>query len=168
MSQDLGKLTAPAPEKVQNLDILDLVWRVDRFCMEVARAASATRTETSIHDIARQHAMLDRLDLRFQMYAADPELDLPQVHPRALPLPKFPDLNNIENNDSQQILNMLVALRIELTHCDSAERTTAFSKADKGRIEALIAKMRICIAAVEANPELDTPDVNLQTPGVNV
>lgn len=165
---NLGQMEIQTREKVQNLDIVDLVSRVDRFMNEVARAASATRTETSNHDVARQHNILDRLEARFQMYAAEPELDLPHYHPKPMLVPVPGTINIIENGDSQQLLNLLSALRTELLFSDSAERSTSFNPADKSRAQALIDKMRQLIAAVEADPFLDTPDVNhQQLPPVN-
>jgi hypothetical protein len=155
-------------ENIQNLDIVDLVNRSDRFMLEVARAASATRTETSTHDVARQETILARLEARFQMYSAEPELDLPHYHPKPMEVPAPPKINTVENNDSQQLLNLLSALRTELLFSDSAERSTSFNPADKGRIQALIDKMGQLIASVKADPFLDTPDVNYQPdPPVN-
>jgi hypothetical protein len=163
----LGEMEIQTRDKIQNLDIVDLVNRVDRFMNEVSRAASATRTETSTHDIARQHSILTRLESRFKMYGQEPELDLPHYHPKPMSVPAAPSILNVENNDSQQLLNLLSALRTELLFSDSAERSTSFNPADKCRIQAVIDKARQLIVAVEEDPFIDTPDVNHQQPPVN-
>lgn len=165
---NLGQMEIQTREKIQNLDIVDLTNRIDRFMSEVSRAASATRTETSVHDIQRQEDILNRLESRFQMYSAEPELDLPHYHPKPMDVPKPPVVNVIENNDNQQVLNLLSAFRTELLFSDSAERSTSFNPADKGRVQALIDKLRQLVEAVKADPFIDTPDVNHQQPPVNV
>ena len=88
----------PSPETMQNMDIVDLTNRIDRFLLETARNASATRSETNPHDARRRHEITDRLERRFQLYAADPELDLPKYHPRPLKCPVPPTVLKIENN----------------------------------------------------------------------
>lgn len=165
---DLGQMVIPNKTPVQNLDIVNLVSQIDRFLNEVARAASATRTETSIHDVARQKAILDRLEERFQMYAGTPELDLPHYHPHAMAVQAPPAINIIENSDSQQLMNLLSAFRTEILFSDSSERATSFNPADKLRAQEMINKIRQLVVAVAAGPFLDTPDVNhQQQPPVN-
>lgn len=164
---NLGVMDIQTKEKIQNLDVVDLVNRLDRFMAEVSRAASATRTETSTHDVQRQQDILKRFESRFQMYAADPELDLPHYHPKPMQVPVPPEINIVENNDSQQLLNLLSALRTELLFSDSAERSTSFNPADKNRVQAVIDKAAQLIDAVEQDPFIDTPDVNYQKPPIN-
>lgn len=46
-----------SPEVMHNLHILDLANRIDGFLRELGNCASATRHETSTHDLARSVAM---------------------------------------------------------------------------------------------------------------
>jgi hypothetical protein len=167
MASNNEEVVIPSPEVLQNLDIIDLINRCDRFILETARNASATRTETNPHDARRRHEITDRFERRFQMYAAEPELDLPKYHPRPLKCPVPPDVNKVENNDSMQLVNMLVALRTELSYSDSAERASGFKAADSIRIQTVVDKIKIINDAVTNDPEIDTPDVDLQEPPVN-
>ena len=165
---NLGVMEIPSKTQIQNLDIVNLLNQILRFMMEVSRSASATRTETSIHDVARMEAILLRLEERFQMYAATPELDLPHYHPRPIATPAVPEINVIENSDGQQLLNLLSAFHTELLFSDSSERATSFNPADKLRAQAMIDKIRQLVLAIKADPFLDTPDVNHQaSPPVN-
>lgn len=166
-SSNLSEVVIPSPEIMQNLDIIDLINRTDRFILETARNASSTRTETNPHDARRRHEITDRFESRFQMYAAEPELDLPKYHPRPLACPEPPTINKIENNDSMQLINMLVALRTELAYSDSAERASGFKAADSLRIQTVVDKIKIINQAVTDDPEIDTPDVDLQEPPAN-
>lgn len=156
-----------SPEAFQNLDILDLVARIDAYLMEISRAASATRRETSTHDLTRSVAMEVRFRERFELYAGDPELDLPKYHPKALRVPVPPSLNRVENADSQQLINLWSALRIELSYSDSAERATGFKQADVGRVVPVLDKIVQFNTAIFDNPEIDLPDVDLQEPPAN-
>lgn len=156
-----------SPTNIQNMDIIDLTNRIDRFMLEVGRSASATRSETNPHDVARRHSITAWIESRFQLYAGEPELDLPKYHPKPLKCPTPPVLYKVENGDAMQLINMLVALRTELTWSDSSERASGFSHADQTRIQTLIDKIKIVNVAVENDPEIDTPDVDLQEPPVN-
>lgn len=168
MANELGPMNPiQSPESFQNLDILDLVHRIDAYLLEVANAASATRRETSQHDLARSVAMEVRFRERFQLYAGDPELDLPKYHPKPLRVPAPPQLNRVENADSQQLLNLWAALRIELAFSDSAERASGFKQADQDRIVPVLDKIVKFNTAIQANPEIDLPDVDLQEPPAN-
>lgn len=166
-SNNLNEVKIPSPETMQNMDIVDMINRVDRFILETARNASATRTETNPHDARRRHEITARLESRFQLYAGDPELDLPKYHPRPLECPTPPEIIKVENNDSQQLVNMLVALRIELAWSDSGERASGFKDADIVRIQTMMDKIKIVNQAVTDDPEIDTPDVDLQEPPAN-
>ena len=167
MASTNDQVVIPSPETMQNMDIIDLINRTDRFLLEPARNASSTRTETNPHDARRRHEILTRLVARFQLYAGEPELDLPKYHPRPLECPEPPEIFKIENNDSQQLINMLVALRTELAYSDSAERASGFKDADTVRLQTMMDKIAIVNQAVTDDPEIDTPDVDLQEPPVN-
>ena len=157
----------PSPETLQNMDIIDLVNRIDRMILETARNQSHTRTETMGADIQRRHEMTSWLKSRFELYAGQPELDLPKYHPRPLQCPTPPEVNKVENPDSMQLINMLVAQRTELVYSDSSERASSFSGFDKKRQETLFEKIEQVNKAVEEGPAVDTPDVDLQEPPVN-
>ena len=157
----------PSPETLQNMDIVDLVNRIDRILLETARNQSHTRTETMNADIKRRIDMTAWLRSRFNLYKSVPELDLPKYHPRPLQVPVPPVINKVENPDSQQLINMYVAMRTELVYSDSGERASSFSTFDAERIGVLFDKVEQVNEAVEQMPGVDTPDVDLQEPPVN-
>ena len=165
MPNELGTMDPiESPEKMQNLDIIDLCNRLDTYLLESAQSASATRHETSDHDSKRMEAMIARFKSRFELYNGEPELDLPKYHPKALPVPTPPTINNVENADIQQFLKLLIALRIELAFSDSAERSTSFKSADKARVDAVIEKLEKFVKVVDGEDEIDLPDVDRQEP----
>ncbi len=153
-----------SPDVLTNLDILDLVHRIDSYLREIANCASATRNETSPHDSGRAMSMVERFVTRLESYAGDPELDLPKYHPENLRVPQPPELNRIENADLSQMLYLWAALRIEIAFSDSAERSTGFKDADIGRYMPMLEKMADFVQSIEDSPEIDLPDVDLQDP----
>ena len=168
MANTLGAMDPIAsPETVNNLDILDLAHRIDAFLLEIGSSASASRFENKSQDVIRLHAMLARFKSRFELYAGDPELDLPKYHPKPLTFPAAPELQRLENRDAQAMINMWAALRVEIAFSDSAERSSSFKDADKLRIDKVIEKMAKLVSAIEADPSIDLPDVNRQAAGAN-
>jgi hypothetical protein len=167
-SNELGPNDGIAsPETVQNIDILDLCNRTDTYILEICQCASHTRHETSDADSARIAAMIARFRSRFEAYAADPELDMPKVHPRPLRMPQPPEHDRIENADLQQLINVWSALRIEMSFSDSAERSTGFKTADAERIDAVVTKLENLADLMDNEDEIDLPDVDRQDPPGN-
>jgi len=157
-----------SPELINNLDILDLAHRIDSYILEIASAASSTRFESKTQDVARMAAMLARFKDRFCLYNGDPELDLPKYHPKSLTFPQPPTINRSENRDSQAMINLWAALRVEIAYSDSAERSSGFKPQDVVRVSAMIEKMEKLQQAIENDPSLDLPDVDRQEPPANV
>ena len=165
MGDTLGRMDPiDSPAAIQNIDIVDLVNRLDVYMLEISAASSATRHETTVHDVNRVEAMVTRFETRFNLLAGQPELDFPKTHPKAWTVPAAPDLPILENQDSQTIINLLATMRQEIAGSDSAERTTGLKPADRGRIEAAIVKLKILVDAIAQDPSLDLPDVDRQEP----
>ena len=160
-------IVIPSPDVLQNMDVIDLINRIDRILLETGYNQSHTRTETMSADVKRRIDMTAWLRNRFDLYAGVPELDLPKYHPRPLQVPTPPVINKVENPDSMQLMNMYVAMRTELAYSDSSERASSFSTFDKTRIETLFDKIEQINEAVENDPAVDTPDVDLQEPPTN-
>ena len=156
-----------SPEVMQNMDILDLCNRIDTYLLEVNRCASATRHETSDHDSKRMIDIVERFKSRFEHYKGEPELDLPKYHPKPLQMPAAPELNRVENNDLQQVINVFVALRIEVAFSDSAERASGFKGADAKSIDVVIEKLEKLVKLIDDEDEIDLPDVDRQEPSAN-
>ena len=169
MPNELGTMDPIAsPETINNLDILDLAHRIDSYILEIASAASSTRFESKTQDVTRMKAMIERFKSRFGLYAGDPELDLPKYHPKPLTFPIPPAVNRLENRDSQAMINLWAALRVEMSYSDSGERSTGFKGADKVRIDEMLAKMGKLQEIIENDPALDLLDVDRQEPPANV
>jgi len=146
------------PDKIQNLDALDIVGRLDRVLVELYNCVSATRNESTVPDIGRWKKLLDDLIRKFGIYKGDPELDLPKYHPISRPVPTAPELEIRQNPDVMQQIQLLIALRTEILFSESAERSSSFSDADADRIDKVFEKWGKLLDDVEANPEVDSPN----------
>lgn len=151
-------LTAPLPDKAQNVDVVLLVNQAMRFCEEFSNSASASRDETTVHDIARMRDTLAFFTSRFAVFRGEPELDTPHYHPHATEMPGWPNLGVVQNADVQGVINNWAMLITEMANCGSAERSSGFSPADSGRIEAILNKIAILVDTIESDPEVDLPD----------
>ena len=146
------------PEKVQNLDILDLVSRIDRACWELHDCVSATRHESTPPDLTRWDALYGDLNRKFQLYKSEPELDLPKYHPKARPTPTPPILEIRQNVDVMAQIQLLIALRTEMVFSGAAERVTGFSVAQGIRIELALERWKKLLDDITAYPEVDSPN----------
>ena len=151
-------LNAPLPEKAQNVDIVLLVTQAMRFCEEFSNSASASRDETTQHDIARMRDSLGFFTSRFAVFKSEPELDTPHYHPHATDVPTWPVLGAVQNADVQGVINNWAMLITEIANCGSAERSSGFSPADSRRVDAILQKIAILIDTIESDPEVDLPD----------
>jgi hypothetical protein len=151
-------LNAPLPDKAQNVDIVLLVTQAMRFCEEFSNSASASRDETTQHDIRRMRDTLGFFSSRFAVFRGEPELDTPHYHPHATDVPQWPALGLVQNADVQGVINNWAMLITEMANCGSAERSSGFSPADSGRVEAILQKIAILVDTIEADPEVDLPD----------
>lgn len=161
-------MTADLPDKVQNLDVANLCAFAMRGIEELGNCASATRDQTNEHDLKRAQDFLGSFSARFDVAASAPELDLPKYHPHSTVFSKWPTLKNsmpLQNADLQGLVNIWQALVVEMAHSDSAERSTGFSTADKGRVEAVLTKIGQQIQTIEGDPEVDLPDASDQAAG---
>ena len=164
MADELGMMEpVEFPATVTNSDVQGLIDRIDNFMSETANCASATRHETSTHDLTRCRGMVDHFKSRFEYFAGEPELDAPHSHPRPFALPKPPVVRRIENSDLQDVNNAWATIRVELAFCDSAERASGFKPADAERVRAFITKLEQLGDVIESASELDLPDVNDQS-----
>ena len=164
----LGTLPPLAsPESIQNLDIVNLCAQADQYTLEIGRCQSATRHETMQADITRIQAMLARFRGRFELFAGQPQLDLPKYHPTMSAVAKPPILERIENNDLQHVIDTLRALRVEIGWSDSGERSSGFSDFDAVRIRSVLDKLDKEVGEIEKTPSIDLPDINFQLPPAN-
>ena len=162
----LGPMIAVrSPEVISNPDANNLIYWTDSYLIEFSRCQSATRRETTPHDLRRVSECFAALRLRTDHFKGLPERDRPKYHPEDIPVKAGPNINRVENADIQHILDTLVAIRVQLGFMDSAERATGLSDHDHTRLIAEYDKADKYIEEVMTpKPSHDLPDADLQEP----
>lgn len=154
-----------SPSAITNPDVNNLIYWIDSYLLEFSRCQSSTRRETTEADRRRIHECIDQLRVRVEHFSGTPELDRPKFHPEDIPVKPGPQLNRVENADIQHILDTLVALRIQTSFMDSAERASGLSGYDTERFTAEMDKMdKFMEDILDAKNEHDIPDADLQEP----
>jgi len=154
-----------SPEAITNPDANNLIYWLDSYMTEFSRCQSATRRETTPHDRRRLHECIDAVRARVEHFYDIPELDRPKYHPEDIPVKAPPALNRIENADIQHFIDSLVAIRIQVSFMDSAERASGLSGYDYDRMIAELDKLdRFMSDIVDDKPDNDLPDADYQEP----
>lgn len=154
-----------SPAAITNPDANNLIYWCDSYLIEFSRCASATRRETTEHDRSRMHDCINAMRVRVEHFSDIPELDRPKYHPEDIPVKTPPKLNRIENADVQHFIDSLVAIRIQTSFMDSAERASGMSGYDKARSISELDKLdKFMTDILDAKPDNDLPDADLQEP----
>ena len=148
----------PQPDKIQNVDVLDLSVRVDRWCKEMNDCPSSTRNESIEDDRGVWRGLYEDLNAKFSLASSAPELYLPKYHPHALGVQAQPQLINVQNADIMSLTNLLRAWRTELTHSNNAERSSGFAAGPKGESERVLERLGKMLDEIDSRPEQRAPN----------
>ena len=155
----------PQPERICNLDNIDLIKRIDRLNEEMNKSASATKAGTSAHDRARFSALLADLKRNVELYGTNADLDLPKYHPTKTAVPAPPELKEVENLNIMAFIRIMLALRVEIANWATAECASGIRAVDLPKITAVVARLEAVVAAMENDDTIDTPNAIDQKPG---
>ena len=154
-----------SPVAITNPDANNMIYWCDSYLVEFSRCSSATRRETTAHDRGRMHSCINTLRLRVTTFTDFPELDRPKYHPEDIPVSVPPKLNRIENADVQHFIDSLVAIRIQMSFMDSAERASVMSASDKNSALLEFDKLdKFMNDVLDVFPDNDLPDADFQEP----
>ena len=147
------------PTTVQNHDIYGLVRRINRFIVELVKAASANVSEITGHDQRRLVSYLDALKAYKAWIVGQPVLDLPETHPQDYDVPPNPVVPTLENESVADVVNLLCKLRDELIASQSARYASTMLSHDAVRFDAIIAKVESFLSDyVGTATPLDLPE----------
>lgn len=171
---DLGDMVIDHTEYCGNSDVIGLVAQIDIGLNQFARCPSATRNDCQRMDVLIMRGWLDKFEKTFKLFAADPELYLPNASPKPKKMPEPPKIKIVQNPDIQHQMYELSQLRTQLLFSENRERLTGFhSVSAKEEIAPWIAKFRKYIDLMESHVDPENaistyqPDANLQDAGVN-
>ena len=131
---------------VYNYEIKGLHSRINRFIMEVWKSVSSGTSQTNAADKVRLASYFDAIDFYRKWMIAQPEIDAPETHPRDFELEENPEVTDVENESSNDVIHMLQTTRDELVNSQSARLGAGLNKFDAGRLESMVTKMRNFLA----------------------
>lgn len=145
--------------KTYNHDIVGYLQRILRFRFELLKSASGGMSEMSQYDQDRLSTYLDACTKYLDWVMGQPELDLPESHPREYELPQLPEYVPVENESVNDVLRMLDVHAIEVSHSQSGLRASRMIDFDEKRARDMIAKIRAFLADyIATTTPLDLPE----------
>ena len=133
-------------EKVQtyNHDVAGLCTRIHRFCVELKKSVSSGTSMVNSFDQGRMGTYLNAVRVYRDWVVAQPQLDLPETHPRILDVALMPDddVDAIENESLRDACRMFKLAILELSYSQSSRHASGLIRFDEGRLTAIIEKVQ--------------------------
>ena len=146
---------------VYNHDVAGICTRVHRFIVEVKKCVSAGMAQVNAFDQVRLAKYLDAVDAYVDWVVSQPQLDLPETHPRLLEVTLMPDddVENIENESLRDVARMFKLAILEVSASQSARAGSGLVSFDEVRVRAVVTKIRALLTNYIANIDpLDLPE----------
>lgn len=148
---------------VLNQDVVGIHARVNRFITEFYHSVGSSISQMTTADQARALSYLDALDNYHMWVVNQPELDLPESHPREYELEADPVIESIENESVNDLIRQFETMRIEMINSQSARRPAGLIPFDSARLTALSNKARnFIVNYVAVSTPLDLPESSPQ------
>lgn len=127
-----------------NHDVAGLCTRIHRFQVELKKSVSSGTSLVNEFDQARLDSYLRAVRVYRDWIISQPQLDLPESHPRLLEVPLLPDddVDGIENEslrDAARILNLAI---IEMANSQSSRHASGLVVFDVNRLTAIVEKVQ--------------------------
>ncbi len=149
---------------VLNHDIVGLHARMNRFITEMYKSVSSTNSGYNSFDMARSLDYLNAIDQYHAWVVAQPQLDLPETHPRKYELETNAVVEDVENESVNDLIRLMVLTRDELTNSQSARNAAGLIGFDSIRLSATVSKARHFLTDyVQIIQPLDFPESSPQS-----
>lgn len=146
-----------------NLDVVYINDKICRYAGEVIKAVSANLAHVNTFDMTRALKYLDDLDAAVSYVLAQPQLDMPETHPRERALQQFPAVPNLENDELDHVVRLLESARLEVINSQSSRMAAGLLPFDASRVSALVEKNRQWLTTfVSARSPMDLPETSPQ------
>jgi len=159
-----------SPGIVYNHDVVGAYNRMNRFLVELHRSVSAGVSLMTDADKGRLGSYLANIRGYIAWVVSQPQLDLPESHPREYVLEDQPNTPEVENEEINDLLRMFAAARDEVIRGQSPRLGSGLVAFDEKRILAAITKAEAFLSGYIALltpldlPE-SSPDAPLSGPG---
>jgi hypothetical protein len=149
---------------VYNQDVAGLHARINRFIDEMTKSVSSSISLFNKFDQDRLLTYTNAITKYHDWVMAQPQLDLPETHPREYPLKANPVVPDIENESVKDVIRLLEVVRDELANCQSSRMPSGLVTFDSARLVAVIGKVEAFIKDfVQVADPLDLPESSPQS-----
>ncbi len=123
-----------------NHDIAGFWRRINRFIYELHKSVSSAGSSMNDYDQERLASYLTAMRAYHDWVTGQPQLDLPETHPREMQL-EVPDTrSDVENESVRDVIVMFELARDELANGQSSRQGSGLNKFDSARLLALLGK----------------------------
>lgn len=148
---------------IVNHDAVGIYDRLARIYTELARSQSAPISGMVTGDKVRLRSYITELRAFQSWVMAQPELDLPESHPRPYVLEEFPSEIDVESEEIATILRLIRAAAVELVNSQSARMPCRLQPFDAARQTAIVDKVEaFLVNFVEKVTPVDLPESSPQ------
>lgn len=145
--------------KVYNHDIAGLYNRLNRFMEEIYKSVSSSGSQMNTFDQDRLAKYLAAITAYMGWIVSQPQLDLPETHPREIMLKAGPVITDVENESVNDVLRMICIARDELVNSQSARVPAGLIKFDSSRLTAMVTKVEAFLKTyIQIIDPLDLPE----------
>lgn len=145
--------------EVNNHDVAGLYSRINRFIEELIKSVSSGTSQVNAFDATRIKSYLNAIEVYTDWVLAQPQLDLPETHPRKIVLAESPAVSQVENESLNDLIRLFEILRDEIVNSQSARDGAGLNKFDSERLKSIVEKAKNFISSyVEGVSPLDLPE----------
>ena len=150
---------------VYNQDVAGLHARINRFIEEMSSSVSSDVSLFSLFDQTRLLSYTGAVKKYHDWVMSQPQMDLPETHPREYTLKANPVVPDLENESVKDVIRMLEVARDEVINSQSARMPTGLISFDSARIMAVVTKVEKFITDyVKVADPLDLPESSPDAP----
>lgn len=143
-----------------NHDVAGLYRRINRFIFEILKSVSSAGSQVNTFDQTRLQSYIGAIRAYQAWVMAQPQLDLPETHPRVIQLEPAPVVPaEVENESVRDVVYMLELARDELVNGQTSRNPSGMVSFDAARLTAVIDKVeQLLISYVQVVTPLDLPE----------
>lgn len=145
---------------VNNQDINGLYARIHRYMREVYKSTSSGLNSITSADMIRWKAYLGHVSGLHAWAVGEPELDLPETHPKIYTLEEKTVFEIVNNEAVNDFLNMLENTNDALANASSARNAAGLSAPDSKRFTDNITKCNSFLDYVASSTPQDLPETS--------
>lgn len=144
-----------------NHDVSGIVHRIKRFQFELYKSVSSGGAFVNQFDQERWAKYLDAVDVYVNHVVGQPQVDLPESHPRKIAIDLMPDeeIVTVENESIRDVVYYLQLAMIECCNSQSSRMGAGLLSFDEARVRSIIEKSRRLLNDYVAQVQpLDLPE----------